>query len=221
MANYFLNETGSNAIKWLNENGITGLIPDEVLSPASERPLQNKAILEAFEDIEDLISQKENAYNKVESISSESTDEEYPSAKAVFDFVLDKEAIIVNITSDGTGGYVSDTKGLDIRNAALGGKRVFAKYQNLYYSLTNTSNPIIFSLLAQNVAGGVVRPRANTISIPFASFVATVGVIDIEGTSNKTTELNSSSTNNQYPSAKAVYDYVQSALYVDENAEVE
>lgn len=306
---YSLNETGTNAIKWLAEHGINVLIPDNELLNDSERPIQNSVVKNAFDTLKfyinvtkngsvyeadktyaemqeaeskgkilkvvydgfiydlsanptssetdgysficvintNLLSQKkvtvksfvivedgivyqeneinlnsiEQTTNKSTSITSESTDTQYPSAKAVVDFVLDKEAMIVKITSDGAGGYVSDTKGLDIRNAASNGKRIFAKYQNLYYPLTNISNPVVFSLLAQNVVGGVIRLRANTISIPFNSFVATFGVIDIEGTSNKTTELNSSSTNNQYPSAKAVYDYVQSAMYVDENSEVE
>lgn len=37
-----------------------------------------------------LLSQKENISNKTTSLSSESTDQQYPSAKAVYDFVMDK-----------------------------------------------------------------------------------------------------------------------------------
>lgn len=37
-----------------------------------------------------LLSQKENISNKTTSLSSESTDQQYPSSKAVYDFVMDK-----------------------------------------------------------------------------------------------------------------------------------
>jgi hypothetical protein len=37
-----------------------------------------------------------------------------------------------------------------------------------------------------------------------------------EETENKSTIINEDSTDEQYPSAKAVYDFVQEALYVDE-----
>lgn len=37
-----------------------------------------------------LLSQKENISNKTTSLSSASTDQQYPSAKAVYDFVMDK-----------------------------------------------------------------------------------------------------------------------------------
>lgn len=41
-------------------------------------------------NLSQLLSQKENIANKTTSLSSESTDQQYPSAKAVYDFVMDK-----------------------------------------------------------------------------------------------------------------------------------
>jgi len=38
----------------------------------------------------DSLAGKEDVSNKVNSLSAQSTDQQYPSAKAVFDFVMDK-----------------------------------------------------------------------------------------------------------------------------------
>ena len=47
--------------------------------------------------VKSLVSGKENTSNKVTSLSSSSTDTEYPSAKAVWDLVGDIETILASI----------------------------------------------------------------------------------------------------------------------------
>lgn len=67
---------------------------DSALSPTSENPVQNKVIYTALEA-------KENATNKVTSISSSSTDTQYPSAKCVYDIVGDIETILETLDVGG------------------------------------------------------------------------------------------------------------------------
>ena len=50
------------------------------------------------------ISGKENTSNKVTSLSSSSTDTEYPSAKCVYDLVGDINTVLATLTTPGNGG---------------------------------------------------------------------------------------------------------------------
>lgn len=63
---------------------------DNALSPTSTNPVQNKVIYTALEG-------KEDVTNKVTSISSSSTDTQYPSAKCVYDIVGDIETILTTL----------------------------------------------------------------------------------------------------------------------------
>jgi len=54
-------------------------------------------IEEIEQDINQLQLTKEDTSNKVTSLSSESTDEEYPSAKAVYDIVGNVESLLAEI----------------------------------------------------------------------------------------------------------------------------
>ena len=60
-----------------------------------------KDLAEATEDALDntntLLNAKENTSNKVTSLSSSSTDTEYPSAKCVYDLIGDIETLLYNI----------------------------------------------------------------------------------------------------------------------------
>lgn len=55
-------------------------------------------------DLNTTLISKENISNKVTSISSSSTDTQYPSAKCVYDMIGDVENILIRLT---TGGGVS------------------------------------------------------------------------------------------------------------------
>lgn len=64
-----------------------GITVDDAISSTSENPVQNKVIYTALQG-------KENTSNKVTSISSSSTDTEYPSAKCVYDIVGNIETVL-------------------------------------------------------------------------------------------------------------------------------
>ena len=66
-----------------------------------------KTLQEQIDDVTDLIPDvrgKEDKSNKVTSLSSNSTDTQYPSAKCVYDMIGDVESILIRLT---TGGGVS------------------------------------------------------------------------------------------------------------------
>ena len=66
---------------------------DSALSPTSENPVQNNVIYTALEG-------KEAVTNKVTSISSSSTDTQYPSAKCVYDIVGDINTALDTINGE-------------------------------------------------------------------------------------------------------------------------
>ena len=53
--------------------------------------------IDSFADVESALSDKEDTSNKVTSISSSSTDTEYPSAKCVYDLIGDVETLLASI----------------------------------------------------------------------------------------------------------------------------
>ena len=71
-------------------SGTGGITVDDAISSTSENPVQNKVIYTALQG-------KEDVSNKVTSISSASTDTQYPSAKCVYDIVGDIESLLSQI----------------------------------------------------------------------------------------------------------------------------
>ena len=84
---------GTVSTETIDLSGIAVTV-DDALSPTSENPVQNKVINTALET-------KENVTNKVTSISSSSTDTQYPSAKCVYDIVGDLETILTTLDIGG------------------------------------------------------------------------------------------------------------------------
>ena len=68
---------------------------DSVMSSTSENPVQNKVIYVA-------LNNKQDTSNLVTSISSSSTDAQYPSAKCVYDIVGDIESTLDAIIAQGS-----------------------------------------------------------------------------------------------------------------------
>lgn len=115
-------------------------------------------------EIDNLLNSKEDKSNKVTSLSLNSTDDEYPTAKAVYDDVTNK----YNALSDG---------------------------------LTNGLNSLSSDLNSQ------VTSLSSNLNSQVTSIWDTLGPLPStkEDKSNKVTSLSSESTDDQYPSAKAVY----------------
>ena len=70
-----------------NDTGGSSIIVDSAISSTSENPVQNKVIYAALNDKQDIL-------NLVTSISSSSTDTQYPSAKCVYDIIGNLETIL-------------------------------------------------------------------------------------------------------------------------------
>ena len=70
-----------------NDTGGSSIIVDSAISSTSENPVQNKVIYAALND-------KQDTSNLVTSISSSSTDTQYPSAKCVYDIIGNLETIL-------------------------------------------------------------------------------------------------------------------------------
>ena len=115
------------------------------------------SVEEKFENIEQILSNKETSYNKVTSFDSSSTDTQYPSAKAVNDKFtsLDGTANIASINNNivtiksgisEEAGIISNSTGSDIilhKIASTGSPDdITVKYNNQNVSLSNALTSI-------------------------------------------------------------------------------
>lgn len=155
-----------------------------------------------------------NIYDDTTKILNESsTDGEYPTAKAVVDYVGDKIPLIINIWEDG-GNIVSELSDLNnIMFAALIAKRPIIVYEwdssgmmYILYAYTMTSGELGLYKFSTVKDGNLIE--LNCSGDGSGAIVWTKTTKDLETTDNKETELSASSTNDKYPSAKAVVDYV-------------
>ena len=73
-----------------NDTGGSAAIVGSAMSNTSENPVQNKVIYAA-------LNNKQDISNLVTSISSSSTDTQYPSAKCVYDLVGDVESLLASL----------------------------------------------------------------------------------------------------------------------------
>lgn len=176
------------------------------------------------------ISSKEDKINKVSKINGNSTDEQYPSAKAVFDYSTK--------TLDNPRIYLLDKGVYNIKNGAIygsGSGPFFYSYINCTYGLLIVGNApagvangccsftIIpsYSSLNNNLIYGYCTKQTSINAETGESADTYNGVsYALESNKNRVTELTAQNTDLQYPSAKAVYNAIQAALYVDSEATV-
>lgn len=150
------------------------------------------------------VSGCERTDNKVTAITGEGSDVQYPSTKAVVDYVAANAGEAYHIELSGTSG---GTLTSDEYNGLLNDVNSYILHTNgpvFKYVRTLAANG---SLQYQNV----VSNRARYITISSAG-AWTYGEVAFESENNKTTTLSSSSTNTQYPSAKATHDADQATL---------
>ena len=114
------------------------------------------------------------------------------------------DALICTISGAGTDAspYTCDKSTTEMFAALQAGKQVWAKAALLYYPLTLHNGPAVM-LFAAHTAPNTVR----TITVTQAGAVTST-VTELEETGNKTTALSASSTDTQYPGAKAVWDAI-------------
>lgn len=144
----------------------------------------------------------ELSLNKVTSLSSSSTDTQYPSAKATYDAIQNAAPVFW-----ATYGTTTNT---EIRAAVNAGKHVLLKYASYIYELQNDDGDIYFYCHDLEGNRKIVLEddgETGTWNTPVVTvFAESSSLSGKENTSNKVTSLSSSSTDTQYPSAKCVYD---------------
>ena len=186
------------------------------------------------------ISGKEDNSNKVTSLDSFSTDTEYPSAKAVYDEIwTDLYGTILNDyvpnNSLGSVAFSNDYDDLDNKptiptaTSDLTNDSFGEMAYHSYLSEIAGSTDIIdilqadgYSLFSGDYDDLDNKPTIPTIPTNVSAFNNDSGYLtahqDITGKedkSNKVTSLSSSSTDTQYPSAKAVYDAIENTFNLD------
>lgn len=160
------------------------------------------------------ITGKEDILNKVTSIDGFSTDDEYPSAKCVYD------GIWTDFYGTIQGEYV---QGNDLGTVALSND--YDDLDNKPTIPSNTSdltNDSGFITNSSVPSASSTTPSADTTSGSVGTGMAWARSDHThpksslyEDNANKVTSLSSSSTDTQYPSAKAVYDAIENTFNLD------
>lgn len=153
----------------------------------------------------------ERTGNKVTTISASSTDVQYPSAKAVYQAILGADKVFVATYGTTTYGQIK---------AAIDDGKVVMLKETVSGPVGNTVS--VYELAScQTMLIAFVQPAlSGSSAITVATVSNTTNIwskstYTYENTENKTTSISSSSTNAQYPSAKAVYDAIQTSTPTD------
>ena len=155
--------------------------------------------------------------NLTTSITAESTDEQYPSAKATYDAIQNAGGTMyVNVTPGQT--VTADKTFAEMKAAIDSGKNVVAIVNGIVLSLvTANDNVIVFSVV---ISSGEAGLDYYAFALLVCSDDDVWDAIEncIETPDNKVTSLSAESTNVEYPSAKAVYDAIKKTnKYVDDS----
>lgn len=152
----------------------------------------------------------ENAGNKVTAITGTGNDTNYPTTKAVADYVTSKEPYHVELTGASgtlTPEQYNKLKADDSSYILLSPTEVSTQKNKFYRQETAGS---ILTYCSENLLDSariiILSDRTWTIEEAVA-----------EDKSNKTTTLSASSTDNQYPTAKATYAADQATLTTAKN----
>ena len=143
----------------------------------------------------------QNSDDKATAITGEGSDVQYPSTKAVVDYVTDHPCTAYHIELKGASGTLTT----DQYNKLLADTNSYILFTSgPVYRLSRASTSANGNMRYQKFVSNVMRYVDIT-----AEGAWTFGSEYVESTGNKVTALNSDSTNVQYPSAKVTYDYGQ------------
>lgn len=182
------------------------------------------AIAAAVKDVE-------HTSNKVAAITGSGDNVHYPNTKAVVDYVKGQVSKVKDVTLDGTSIVDTETGVVALESTysttltGTSGTLTQEQYDNLngdnasyiWYKDSDTDTvPMRLTKIYASTKTLSYQVVSNGILI-VATLVKTnlswsVSKIGLESTSNKVTIINNSSTDTQYPSAKAVYSYVTTEL---------
>lgn len=152
----------------------------------------------------------EKTDNRVTEIGSASTDAQYPTAKAVYTLAENTKTFIVKVTAGST--ITADRTFAQIRTAINSGRIVAAKYNNdilmpaAFYDSSTTE--VSFAAVMPTTYGYTIVKKLKCTSGNVWSYET----YNLEHQNDLVTTIDASSVNTKYPSAKAVYDFVDSQL---------
>lgn len=147
----------------------------------------------------------ENVFHKTSTLSDSSTNDQYPSAKAVVDYVKANAPTANFITLRTTSGTLSDADfaKLDSDDNSY----ILLTYSGQKYKLHRTATSttdLIYSVVDDE--------QEYKITILLSDHTWGLQVITLENTANRVTEIKASSADEEYPSAAATYTYGQTVL---------
>lgn len=204
-------------------NGRLQVVAGAVAADAVNKGQMDTAIATA---IEAGISGLERIDNKVTAITGEGSEVQYPSTGAVIEYVKGQVSKVKDVTLDGTSivneqGIVALESTYHITLTSTSGNLEPEQYNalkaddNSYilynpgpaFKLTKTYTSSSGEMKYQKVLGNT----AYIITIQPSGAYAFSSIV-LQDTTQKVTTIDGSSTDTQYPSAKAVYSYVTTEL---------
>ena len=132
-----------------------------------------------------------------------------PTIPTAISQLEDDTTFIVNMTGEGTteSHYVIDSDTTEITTQYNSDKKIYLKNSN-----KNILLPLIGTSTNMSIFGCLTLQNQITYCIIQGSVVVAYNTYHLENTTNKVKTLSSSSTDTQYPSAKAVYTELQNRL---------
>lgn len=155
--------------------------------------------------IEAAVSGLERTDNKVGSITGEGSDVQYPSTKAVVDYVKANAPTANFITLRTTSGTLSDEDFAKLDSDA--NSYILLAYSGQQYKLlknVTSTTDLVYSVVNDE--------QEYKITILLSDKSWGLQVITFENTANRVTEIKASSADEEYPSAAATYTYGQTVL---------
>lgn len=213
-----------NTVVLRDANGRLQVAKGVVDTDAVNKKQMDTAIAEAVEDVE-------HTSNKVTAITGEESEVQYPSTGAVIKYVKGQVSKVKDVTLDGISIVDTETGVVALESTysttltGTSGTLTQEQYDNLngdnasyiWYKDSDTDT-IPMRLTKTYTSTKILSYQVvSNGTLIVATLVKTnlswsVSKISLESTSNKVTIINNSSTDTQYPSAKAVYSYVTTEL---------
>ena len=229
-------EATKDTVVLRDTNGRLQVADGAVAADAVNKGQMDTAIATA---IEAGISGLEHTGNKVTTITGEGSEVQYPSTGAVINYVKGQVSKVKDVTLDGESivndqGIVplESTYYVELTGASgtLTTEEItkLAEDNNSYIKWKATSSGVFFAKLTlsldigdelyyETIHDGSMSTNYTSLYLRQIVITKSTGAwtrVTIAGESinNKTTSITSSSTDIQYPSAKAVYNYVQTEI---------
>ena len=189
-----------------------------ILFVAFDKSLMQWVQVSDLGDISFGVSRYEVTGNKVTVISPESTDAQYPSAKATYEMIENvKDCFYVPINFDQNGFSLNGVTHEEIYNSYKAkGKRIVAKCYvpasaglgawgefNIPMTCLQDNSTFTLAFLSGTTSVEVFVASDNSVSY---------NINVLQNIESRVTSITSSATHTSYPTAKAVYDYIESRL---------